>query len=147
MIVAEQNVWLLCSSQEAIEAISIYNIWNQGSRLEKYVWGVCGSQEARTRAKRERGARQWTDHLSLHQGFKTSLNTAGFTKKWTHITSERLCPHNHDGPWWSAKPFGVRFDREELPYFKQRRLEELGGRAHFLHQPVEVGLVWISRID
>ena len=56
---------------EAIWIVSVffYNIWNQGSRLEKYVWGVCGSQEARARAKRKRGAWQWTDHLSLHQGF------------------------------------------------------------------------------
>ena len=39
----------------------------------------------------------------------------------------------------NTKPFGVRFDREELPYFKQRRLEEIGGRTQFLHH-WEVGL-------
>ena len=63
----------------------------------------------------------------------------------------------NEGDWWlrdshipfindnlaTTKPFGVRFDREELPYFKQRRLEETGGRNQFLHH-WEVGLRWID---
>ena len=43
----------------------------------------------------------------------------------------------------TSKPFGVRFDREELPYFKQRRLEEIGTPAQFLEH-WEVGPWWID---